>query len=110
MGGKGGYFQKLSQGSETSDMTSEGLGEMSEGDVHPKISAHVHGGPSRGSSVRRPRSEDPHWRERIFKSFRLVLYRTLAQCFVSLTNLGVLPDYMCYPLCSVASILQRKLG
>ena len=28
MGGKGGYFQKLSQGSETSDMTSEGLGEM----------------------------------------------------------------------------------
>ena len=30
--GKGGYFQKLSLGSETSDMTFEGLGEMFEGD------------------------------------------------------------------------------
>ena len=30
--GQGGYFQKLSYGSETSDMTSEGLGEMFEGD------------------------------------------------------------------------------
>ena len=29
---KGGYFQRLSQGSETSDITSEGLGEMFEGD------------------------------------------------------------------------------
>ena len=29
---KGGYFQKLSQVSETSDMTSEGSGEMFEGD------------------------------------------------------------------------------
>ena len=32
MSGKGGYFQKLSLGSETSDMTSQGLGEMFEGD------------------------------------------------------------------------------
>ena len=32
MSGKGGDFQKLSQGSETSDMTSERLGEMFEGD------------------------------------------------------------------------------
>ena len=30
--GQGGYFQKLSYGSETLDMTSEGLGEMFEGD------------------------------------------------------------------------------
>ena len=29
---KGGYFQKLSEDSKTSDMTSEGLGEMFEGD------------------------------------------------------------------------------
>ena len=29
---KGGYFQNLSYGSETSDMTSEGFGEMLEGD------------------------------------------------------------------------------
>jgi hypothetical protein len=29
---KGGYFQKLSYGSETSDMTSKGLEEMFEGD------------------------------------------------------------------------------
>ena len=33
LGGKGGYFQKLSYGSETFDMTSEGLGEMFEGDL-----------------------------------------------------------------------------
>ena len=32
MSGKGGYFQKLSQGSETSDITSDGMGEMFEGD------------------------------------------------------------------------------
>ena len=31
--GQGGYFQKLSQGSETLDMASKGLGEMFEGDV-----------------------------------------------------------------------------
>ena len=30
LGRQGGYFQKLSEGSETSDMTSEGLGEMFE--------------------------------------------------------------------------------
>ena len=29
---KGGYFQKFSFNSETSDMTSKGLGEMFEGD------------------------------------------------------------------------------
>ena len=32
MGGKGGYFEKLSKGSKTSDMSSEGLGEVFEGD------------------------------------------------------------------------------
>ena len=32
LGGKGGYFEKLSNGSKTSDMTSEGLGEVFEGD------------------------------------------------------------------------------
>jgi hypothetical protein len=32
LGGKGSYFQKLSKGFKTSDMTSVGLGEMSEGD------------------------------------------------------------------------------
>ena len=37
-------------------MTSEGLGEMFEGDVRQKISAHVDDGLSRGSSVRRPGS------------------------------------------------------
>jgi hypothetical protein len=30
--GKGGYFEKLSKGSKTSDMTPEGLGEVFEGD------------------------------------------------------------------------------
>jgi hypothetical protein len=32
LGGQGGYFQKLSYDSETSDMTSDGLGEMFECD------------------------------------------------------------------------------
>ena len=32
LGGQGGYFQKLSYGSETWDMTCEVLGEMFEGD------------------------------------------------------------------------------
>ena len=32
LGGQGGYFDKLSKVSEISDMTSEGLGEMFEGD------------------------------------------------------------------------------
>ena len=32
LGGKGGYFEKLSNASKTLDMTSEGLGEVFEGD------------------------------------------------------------------------------
>ena len=32
LGGKEGYFENLSQGSETLDMTSEGFGDMFEGD------------------------------------------------------------------------------
>jgi hypothetical protein len=32
LGGKGGYFEKWSNGSKTSDMTSKGLGEVFEGD------------------------------------------------------------------------------
>ena len=32
LGGQRGYFQKLSLGSESLEMTSEGLGEMFEGD------------------------------------------------------------------------------
>ena len=67
---------------ETLDMTFDGLGEMFEGDsadmcgnifsifltpAHPRnISASVDGGLSRGSSVRRPGSEDPHRRLRKF--------------------------------------------
>ena len=43
-------------------MTSEGLGEMFEGDSADTC-AHVDGGLSGGSRVRRPGSEDPHWRE-----------------------------------------------
>ena len=47
-------------------MTSDGLGEMFEGDYAvwvPENYASVDGGPSGGSRVRRPRSEDPHRRE-----------------------------------------------
>ena len=50
-------------------MTSEGLGEMFEGDsadICRKISAHVNEGPSGGSSVPRPGSEDPHRCEQKF--------------------------------------------
>ena len=51
-------------------MTSEGLWEMFEGDfcryVHQQISAGVDVGLSRGSSVPRPGSEDPHRRQRKF--------------------------------------------
>ena len=54
------YEQK--GGSETLDMTSEGLGEMFEGESADICAAHVDGEPSRGSSVRRPGSEDPHRR------------------------------------------------
>ena len=53
LGGKGGYFEKLSYGSETWDMTSDGLGEMFKGDfAHTcadKFPAQVDGGLSRGS-------------------------------------------------------------
>jgi hypothetical protein len=49
-------------------MTSEGLGEMFEGDSSDmrarKFSLILMGGPSGGSRVRRPGSEDPHRRER----------------------------------------------
>ena len=64
MGRKGGYFQKLSLGSKTSDMISEGLGGCLKASLQicaPKISA-MDGGLSGGSSVRKPGSEDPHRR------------------------------------------------
>jgi hypothetical protein len=58
-------------------MTSEGLGEMYEGDFADlcmaKISAHVGGGLSGGSSVHRTRSEDPHRCERKFKMVYIIV-------------------------------------
>ena len=60
-------------------MTSEGMGEMFEGDSADmragKISAGVDRGPSRapGSSVRRPGSEDPHQRQWKFILFSVFL-------------------------------------
>ena len=59
LGGQG----VLSYASQTSHMTSEGLGEVFEG-LRRKMSVHVNGGMSGGSSMRRSRSEVPHWRER----------------------------------------------
>ena len=51
-------------------MTSEGLGDMFEGDSADtragKFPLTSIGGPSRGSRVCRPGSEDPHQRERKF--------------------------------------------
>ena len=43
-------------------MTSEGLGEMFEGDSADTCAASVDGGPSGGSRVRRSGSEEPHRR------------------------------------------------
>ena len=48
-------------------MTSEGLGKMLEADFADRCTAKisgVNGGPSGGSIMRRPGSEDPHWRQR----------------------------------------------
>ena len=52
-----------------------------------KISAHVDGGMSGGSSVRRPGSEDPHWREWnskitlfILTVAQLIIYSTVQCC------------------------------
>ena len=54
-------------------MTSEGLGEMFEGDSADtcarKFYDGVNGGPKGGSSMRRPGSEDPHRRQRKFITF-----------------------------------------
>jgi hypothetical protein len=50
-------------------MTFEGMGEMFEGDSADTC-ASVDGGPSGGSRVRRPGSEDPHRRWRKFKKFQ----------------------------------------
>ena len=70
LGGQRGYFQKLSKVSETSDMTSEGLGNMFEGDSADtccgKFQLTLIGGLIRGSRVRRPGSEDPLRRQRKF--------------------------------------------
>ena len=57
--------------------------------VHRKISAHLDGGLSGGSSVRRPRSEDPYWHERKFFYYPVVL---LYQCFrlVSSFKFGII--------------------
>jgi hypothetical protein len=67
LGGKGGYFEKLSKGSKTSDMTSEGLGKMFEGDSADmragKFPLVLMGGRAHGQAC--PDGErDPHWRER----------------------------------------------
>jgi hypothetical protein len=59
----GGYFQKLSYGSKTSVITSEGLGEMFDGDGATENFPHVDGGLSVGSSMRIAGSEDPHRRD-----------------------------------------------
>jgi hypothetical protein len=62
-------------------MTSEGLGEMFEGDSADmcigKFPLTLMGGLSGGSRVRRPGSEDPHRRERKFFIFLESVQRLL---------------------------------
>ena len=43
LGGKGAYFEKLSYGSETLDMTSEGFGEVFKGDSADTYTGHATG-------------------------------------------------------------------
>ena len=72
MSGKGGYFQKLSLGSETSDKTSQGLGEMFEGDSADTCtgnSAHVDGGPGIGLACADPGARTPIGVKGIVKLF-----------------------------------------
>ena len=68
LGGKGGYFKKLSQVSETSDMSSERLGEMFKGDSADmcagKFPLVLMGGGVDPSSVSRWGAEDPNRHER----------------------------------------------
>ena len=65
---KGGDFQKLSECSKTLFMTSERMGEMSEGDFAEncvQISASVDGGLV-GGCMHKPTSEDLHRQSRKF--------------------------------------------
>jgi hypothetical protein len=64
LGGKGGYLEKLSNGSKTSDMTSEGLGESADTCTgkFPLVSMGDERTVKRAQTV----SEDPHRRERKF--------------------------------------------
>ena len=47
-------------------------------DTHNENIAHADGGPSRGSSVRRPGSEELHRRERIFSKVNTIKTRTVS--------------------------------
>ena len=65
-------------------MTSEGLGEMFEGDsADTWAKKRVDGGLSGGLSVRKPGSEDPHRRQRTFIFFRRVCRRVQIFCMGS---------------------------
>ena len=43
LGEKWGYFQKVSLGSKTLDVTLEGLGEMFEGEIFPAVDGNLSG-------------------------------------------------------------------
>ena len=58
-------------------MTSLGLGEMFEGDSVDNCAEKFPLMSSGGSSVRRPVSEDPHWRERKLVQLLNFLFLTL---------------------------------
>jgi hypothetical protein len=64
LGGKGGYFEKLSWGSETSGMTSERLGEMFEGDSADMCAVKFTLMLMRPVKCAQTGSEDPHRSER----------------------------------------------
>ena len=78
-------------------MTSEGLGEMFEGDsadMGPRrITAHVDGGKSGGSSVRRPGSKGPVGASGILYNQTLLFGKNK---YIHLMNTDLFSSFLCY--------------
>ena len=62
------------------DITSEGLDEMFEDDFADMRAAHVDGVLSGVSSVSRPVSKDPHWRDRKFLTLQICAAKIVRSC------------------------------
>ena len=86
LAGKGGYFNKLSQGSETLVMTSEGLGKMLDLTLQTRVPVNLQLC-QWGSSVRRPGNEDPPRCERKLNTVNVFwVLKCVPTCLISETN------------------------